>query len=81
MTDWSHRRVAVRPDQLPFLKRIAAQLETNNLSTVVNYLLDDYKIIKQQPTILSSAVNEDQSSTQTDDDEFEIDLSSSNFAE
>ncbi|NEN88466.1 MAG: hypothetical protein F6K48_05815 [Okeania sp. SIO3H1] len=81
MTDWSHRRVAVRPDQLPFLKRIAAQLETNNLSTVVNYLLDDYKIIKQQPTILSSTVNENQSSTQTDDDEFEIDLSSSNFAE
>ncbi|NEQ77940.1 MAG: hypothetical protein F6K23_35990 [Okeania sp. SIO2C9] len=81
MTDWSHRRVAVRPDQLPFLKRIAAQLETNNLSTVVNYLLDDYKIIKQQPTILPSVVNENQSSTQTDDDEFEIDLSSSNFAE
>ena len=81
MTDWSHRRVAVRPDQLPFLKRIAAQLETNNLSTVVNYLLDDYKIIKQQPTKLSSAVNENQLSTQTDDDEFEIDLSSSNFAE
>ncbi|NET15695.1 MAG: hypothetical protein F6K08_24125 [Okeania sp. SIO1H6] len=48
---------------------------------MVNYLLDDYKIIKQQPTILSSAVNENQSSTQTDDDEFEIDLSSSNFAE
>jgi len=81
MTDWSHRRVAVRPDQLPFLKRIAAQLETNNLSTVVNYLLDDYKIIKQQSTFGSSTVNENQSSTQTDDDEFEIDLSSSNFAE
>lgn len=81
MSDWSHRRVAVRPDQLPFLKRVAVQLETNNLSTVVNYLLDDYKILKQQPIISSSTVNESQSENLTDDDEFEINLSSSNFAE
>ncbi|NER04487.1 MAG: hypothetical protein F6K17_18685 [Okeania sp. SIO3C4] len=53
---WEHRRVAIRPDQIPFLRRIAATLETNNLSTVVNFILDDYKIKQQLLTTSAGAV-------------------------
>ena len=49
-SSWEHRRVAIRPDQIPFLKRMANGIETNNLSTVVNYILDDYKFLRQQQT-------------------------------
>ncbi|NEP85608.1 MAG: hypothetical protein F6K18_01515 [Okeania sp. SIO2C2] len=71
---WEHRRVAVRPDQIPFLRRVAATLETNNLSTVVNFLLDDYKI-KQQLLTTPTVLPVENTTAETDQTpEVEIDL-------
>ncbi len=65
---WSHRRVAIRPDQIPFLRRIADGLETNNLSTVVNHILDNYKfvLIQQQQQHQTTAIVAPQPQTTSD---------------
>ncbi len=72
---WEHRRVAIRPDQIPFLRRIADGLETNNLSTVVNHILDNYKfvLIQQQQQVTTIVAPQPQTTSdvieQTDNTE------------
>lgn len=78
---WEHRRVAIRPDQLPFLRRLADTLETNNLSTVVNHVLDNYKFVLIQQQQQSMPIVATQFQPEIEQIDTAEDIEFSNFIE